>query len=130
MLGSFINTLNRFSEGPSETEEREFSPQELISWATGCMWGGLPEEFYLALMQIKIVDGNKKTHYKCILNKGGAIEDFYPGDMLYPIICAERLDDYLPEDKKNWVKCVMRFDPKNVWLWYEYDEGENYYFDK
>ncbi len=123
MLTRILNTVNRLGDA-SDAPDKEYSRKDLISWATGCMMGGLPDIFYQAWIEVskEVEEGRNvvNAEYKCIINQGDNIDFFQPDDDLYPIQCIECLDDYLFEDKRNWKKCVLSFNPKIAEVRYEY----------
>ncbi|MDW2643668.1 hypothetical protein RYZ59_08730 [Citrobacter sp. HN-141] len=47
---SFLKTLHRLITTQQKTEESndQYSNEQLIQWATGCMLEGLPDDFYQA----------------------------------------------------------------------------------
>lgn len=118
MLKQLIDTVNRITDA-TENEKVNYSKQELVSWATGCMWEGLPEQFLKAWVEVSRTGNMVEANYRCILIDS-EIEKFQAGDDLYPIQCIEHLDYHLPKDKRNWKKCILTFNPKSASIDYEY----------
>lgn len=121
MLKRIFDTINRIANSSNEKQEKKsYSKQDLISWATGCMLEGLPEEFQSAWIEVVQAENTKKISYKFIANDEGLIEKFQAADDLYLVQCIELLDEHLPEEKRNWKKCVLKFDMQISSLDYTY----------
>jgi hypothetical protein len=119
MLKRLIATINRTADAAGK-DNASHSKQDLVSWATGCMWEGLPENFYSAWLEVTRSGDAVEAHYRCIIEEGGEVEQFQAADDLYPIQCIEHLDEHLPQQKRNWKKCVLTFNPETASLDYEY----------
>ena len=119
MLKRLMDIINRTADAAGK-EKASHSKQELISWATGCMWEGLPDVFHKAWVEVSRDGNTVEAHYRCIIEEWSEVEQFQAADDLYPIQCIEHLDDHLPKDKRNWKKCVLTFNPETASLNYEY----------
>ena len=123
MLQRIINSINRMAESncPAIDEPPKHSREQLIQWATGCMWAGLPGLFHLAWVEyVRLEDRKNSLSYKCILNEGDGISTFQPGDDLYSAQCIDSLNDFLALTKKNWKSCKIEFNPEIATVSYEY----------
>ena len=123
MLRRVIDTINRIAESkPSAPESKPTHTREqLIQWATGCMWEALPDSFYSAWVEYSRSASNEVSlSYKCILVKGAEVTTFQPADDLYPAQCIEQLSSYLEAPKRNWKSCKIEFNPQTAAITYEY----------
>lgn len=123
MLQRITDTINRIAGSkPSEPESKPTHTREqLIQWATGCMWEGLPDSFYSAWVVYSRSEHNKVSlSYKCILSEGAEISTFQPADDLYPAQCIEQLNAFLETTKRGWKSCKIEFNPKTAAISYEY----------
>ncbi len=92
MFRRVIDTINRIAGSkPSEPESKPTHTREqLIQWATGCMWEGLPDSFYSAWVEYSRSASNEVSlSYKCILVEGSEVTTFQPADDLYPAQCFQ-----------------------------------------
>ena len=119
MLKRLINMINRTADAAGK-EKVVHSSQDLVSWATGCMLEGLPDDFHKAWVEVSRSGKTVEAHYRCIIVEGEVIEQFQAADDLYPIQCIENLDDHLPKDKRNWNKCILEFNSESASLNYEH----------
>lgn len=125
MLQRILNTINRLSSskesGSHPDKKPQHSQEQLIQWATGCMWEGLPDSFFTAWLEYKRSKSNEVSlSYKCIINEGDEVQTFQPADDLYPAQCIEQLNQFLLEGEKNWVSCTLEFNPKTASVKYRY----------
>jgi len=119
MIEKFNAMVNRIADSEESSVEK-YSRKELISWCTGCMMEGLPDDFHRAWVEYSKKENDSVViRYKCILIEGGEIEKFEPADHLYPVQCIDLLDDHLAEQKKQWKKCTLSFTPESAQLKYE-----------
>lgn len=123
MLRRVIDTINRIAG--SKLSKPESKPthtrEQLIQWATGCMWEGLPDLFYSAWVEYSRSASNEiSLSYKCILVEGSEVTTFQPADDLYPAQCIEQLSSYLDASKRNWKLCKIEFNPQKAAITYEY----------
>ncbi|MEQ1975070.1 hypothetical protein ABLA76_04255 [Xenorhabdus sp. SGI240] len=120
MLSSFTNTLDRTLNTPitSDEEAEQYTPEQLLSWAQGCMLEGLPDDFneaYVECLQQQHPDGKRevKITHQFKLNADSAYETFTPADYLYPTQCIERV-----LAGKDWKKAKLTFNPgKATFFW-------------
>lgn len=110
---SFLNTFKRLIsvQENSETQPKEYSNEQLIQWATGCMLEGLPDHFYQArLLCIRFPDPDiqdswiTNVNHDVMLTAESDYERFQPADDLYPTQCVEML-----LEGKDWHKATMIF---------------------
>lgn len=125
MLQRILNTINRLSSSKElevrSDEKPKYSREQLIQWATGCMWEGLPDSFFTAWLEYRRSNSNEVSlSYKCIISEGTGVQTFQPADDLYPAQCIEKLNQFLPEEEKNWVSCKLEFNPQTASVKYSY----------
>ncbi|PHM52430.1 hypothetical protein [Xenorhabdus hominickii] len=116
MLSSLMNTLDRVLNKPrtSDEEAEQYTPEQLLSWAQGCMLEGLPDDFneaYIECQQQQLPDGKRevKITYQFKLNADSAYETYTPADNLYPAQCIEMV-----LTGKDWKKARLTFNPKEA----------------
>lgn len=123
MFERVLKTINRLADSNQPTPENKPAPsrEQLLQWATGCMWEGLPDSFHLAWLEYqKGPDRKSLISYQCILDEGAIVTNFQPADDLYPVQCIEQLDSYLEPQKRAWRSCRLEFNPQTVSLTYDY----------
>ena len=109
---SFLKTLNRMiSSQQSEQEPKQYTDQQLIGWATGCMLEGLPDNFYQArLLCTRQPDPENpdgwivNVNHDVMLNADSEYQRFQPADDLYPVQCVETL-----LEGKEWHEATLLF---------------------
>ncbi|MDA8504852.1 MULTISPECIES: hypothetical protein [unclassified Citrobacter] len=115
---SFLKTLHRLITTQQKTEESndQYSNEQLIQWATGCMLEGLPDDFYQArLLCIKSPDPKNpegsivNVNHDVMLTSESEYEQFQPADFLYPTQCLEMI-----LDGKEWHQATIIFNKDNA----------------
>lgn len=117
MLNSFMSSLIRLFDQTHEPPEGtgiNYSDNQLLAWAQGCMLEGLPDSFYEARLDCErklVADGRTEISalHTFRLTSASAPDRFSPADALYPMQCIERvLKD------KNWRKASLVFSPEKA----------------
>jgi len=106
---------------PINVSKKGRSKSFLISSATQCMWVGLPSEFYLAWIEVIRFDSETKALFRYQPFKHSEILTFIPASESYPVECVMELNDFLPDNKKQWKHCAIFFNPNTVKLDYKYE---------
>ncbi len=116
MLSSLMNTLDRVLNKPrtSDEEAEQYTPDQLLSWAQGCMLEGLPDDFdeaFIECERLQRPDGKTemKITHQFKLNADSAYETFSPADDLYPTQCIEMV-----LTKEYWKKARLTFNPRKA----------------
>lgn len=117
-MKTFFNTLKRLlgQQEQNEPQQEDYSDDQLITWAVGCMLEGLADDFFEA----KIIcscepaadeQGRKtvQTRYLVKLEAESQDEQFEPADYLYPIQCIETI-----LKGKEWSEASIHFTPKSA----------------
>ncbi|MEG2266671.1 MAG: hypothetical protein RSA84_11005 [Acinetobacter sp.] len=117
---SFLNTLKRLITNQQATSEepKEYSTEQLLQWATGCMLEGLPDEFYEARIScFRNIDSEGRTAIAAIhdfkLTSESEYTSFTPPDVLYATHCIEKI-----LVKKDWSQATINFNPQTTrFIW-------------
>jgi len=118
---NFINTFKRLiGVQQHDSSQEEYSKEQLIGWATGCMLEGLPETFYKArLLCTKYPNPEKPDGYIVSVNHDVMVtsdseyQRFQPADDLYPTQCVETI-----LKGKKWNTATIIFDKDTALLEY------------
>ncbi|HGH3391160.1 TPA: hypothetical protein ACJIKU_000962 [Citrobacter freundii] len=113
---SFIDTLKKLIANQQETSEepKEYSTEQLLQWATGCMLEGLPDEFYEARIScFRNIDSEGRTAIAAIhdfkLTSESEYTSFTPPDNLYATHCIEKV-----LTGKNWCQATITFNTQTT----------------
>jgi hypothetical protein len=116
---NFLKTLNRLiNQQTSQEVPQEYSTEQLLQWATGCMLEGLPEEFYEARIScFRNIDNEGRTAIASIHDVKLTIESEYisftPPDDLYATHCIEKI-----LNEENWHEATITFTPQTTrFMW-------------
>ncbi|MGC0832200.1 hypothetical protein [Pantoea agglomerans] len=95
---SFLKTFKRLitNQQKQQDSKPQYSTEELLQWATGCMLEGLPDDFFQARL-LCIRESNPlnpdgwivSMNHDVMLNADSEYERFKPADDLYPTQCVE-----------------------------------------
>lgn len=113
---SFLNTLKRLIDNPPATSEepKEYTTEQLLQWATGCMLEGLPDEFYEARIScFRNIDSEGRTAIAAMhefkLTSDSEYASFTPPDDLYATQCIEII-----LTDKDWSQATITFNPQTT----------------
>lgn len=117
---SFLNTFKRLISKQQEapTTQPEYSNEQLLQWATGCMLEGLPDTFYEARIScFRNIDNEGRTAIASIhdfkLTSESEYISFTPPDALYATQCIEKI-----LAGKNWNQATITFTPQTTrFIW-------------
>lgn len=117
---SFLNTFKRLISKQQEapTIQPEYSDEQLLQWATGCMLEGLPDTFYEARITcFRSIDYDGRTAIAAIhdlkLTSESDYISFTPPDALYATQCIEKI-----LAGKNWNQATITFTPQTTrFIW-------------
>ncbi|MCW0310157.1 MULTISPECIES: hypothetical protein [Pantoea] len=108
---SFLNTFKRLisKQQTALTAEPEYSNEQLLQWATGCMLEGLPDEFYEARIScFRNIDSEGRIAIAAIhdfkLTSESEYMSFTPPDDLYATHCIEKI-----LNEENWREATIIF---------------------
>ena len=97
---SFLNTFKRLitNQQKQQDSKPQYSTEELLQWATGCMLEGLPDDFFQARL-LCVRESNPMNpdgwlvnmNHDVMLTPDSEYERFQPADDLYPTQCVEML---------------------------------------
>jgi len=109
-MKTFFNTLKRLlGQQEHEPQQEEYSDDQLITWAVGCMLEGLADDFFEAKMLCSHglaadEQGRRTVQISYLVN-----EQFEPADCLYPIQCIETI-----LKGKEWSEASIHFTPTSA----------------
>lgn len=115
---SFLNTFKRLLgvQENSNKIQREYSEEQLIQWATGCMMEGLPDTFHqarlLCIRNPNPENSNRwivSVNHDVMLTADSEYKRFQPADDLYPTQCLEMI-----LEGKDWHEATITFNPENA----------------
>lgn len=117
---SFLNTFKRLISKQHEapTIQPEYSDEQLLQWATGCMLEGLPDTFCEARITcFRSIDYDERTAIAAIhdfkLTSESDYISFTPPDGLYATHCIEKI-----LAGKNWNQATITFTPQTTrFMW-------------
>lgn len=119
---SFLNTFKRLitNQQKQQDSKPQYSTEELLQWATGCMLEGLPDDFFQARL-LCVRESNPMNpagwlvnmNHDVMLTPDSEYERFQPADDLYPTQCVEML-----LDGKEWHTASIVFNKeKTSFIW-------------
>ncbi|MCM7588151.1 hypothetical protein M8S10_04865 [Enterobacter chuandaensis] len=113
---SFLNTFKRLigKQQAVPIVQPEYSDEQLLQWATGCMLEDLPDEFYEARISCFCnIDSEGRIAIAAIhdfkLNSESEYTSFTPPDDLYATQCIEKI-----LNEKDWSQATITFDPQKT----------------
>ncbi|MCM7486298.1 hypothetical protein [Enterobacter kobei] len=117
---SFLNTFKRLISKQQEAPpiKPEYSSEQLLQWATGCMLEGLSDTFYEARITcFRSIDNDGRTAIAAIhdfkLTSESEYISFTPPDDLYATHCIEKI-----LNEENWSKATITFNPQTTrFMW-------------
>lgn len=117
---SFLNTFKRLISKQQEAPpiKPEYSSEQLLQWATGCVLEGLPDTFYEARITcFRSIDNGGRTAIAAIydfkLTSESEYISFTPPDALYATQCIEKI-----LAGKNWNQATITFTPRTTrFIW-------------
>ncbi|WP_410688137.1 hypothetical protein [Citrobacter europaeus] len=117
---NFLKTLNRIiNQKPTQEVPQEYSTEQLLQWAIGCMLEGLPDKFYEARIScFRNIDNEGRTAIASIHDVKLTIESEYtpfsPPDALYATHCIEKI-----LAGNNWSQATITFNPETTTFTWE-----------
>ncbi|WP_374571157.1 hypothetical protein [Acinetobacter sp.] len=117
-MKTFFNTFKRLlgQQEQNEPQQEDYSDNQLITWAVGCMLEGLADDFFEAKMLcshgLSADEQGRRTvqiSYLVKLEAESADEQFEPADYLYPIQCIETI-----LKGKEWSEASIHFTPQSA----------------
>lgn len=118
-----FNLLKAFNwlitQQTTQKVSQEYSTEQLLQWATGCMLEGLPDEFYEARIScFRNIDNEGRTAIASIHDVKLTIESEYtsfsPPDNLYATHCIEKI-----LAGNNWSQATITFNPETTTFTWE-----------